>query len=55
MPHNAAQKAEQLEREAEDATAEIHLEDAVGLLGEALAIREASVPGGGSRSDLELL
>ena len=36
----AAQISEQLERKARDAIAELHLEDAVGLLGAALKIRE---------------
>ena len=38
----AAQRAEQLEREAHDAIREWRLEDAVGVLREARAIREAS-------------
>jgi hypothetical protein len=44
MPHSsdeAVQGAERLERAALDATPEFRLEDAVGLLREALAIREA--------------
>jgi hypothetical protein len=44
MPHNrgeAAQSAEQLEREARDAIAEYRLEDAIGRLRDALTIREA--------------
>ena len=44
MPHSvdeAAQRAELLERKAHDAIEELHLKDAVGLLGAALAIREA--------------
>ena len=43
MSHSAdegVQRAERLEREAHDATAEFCLEDAVGRLREALAIRE---------------
>jgi len=46
MPHSveveAAQRAERLEREAHDAIGYFRLKDAVRLLGEALAIREAS-------------
>ena len=43
MSHGkAVQKAEQLEREAHDAIAEFGLEDALSLVREALAIREAS-------------
>ena len=45
MPHSAdeaVQRAERLEREAHDAILEFRLEDAVGSLREALAIREAS-------------
>jgi hypothetical protein len=38
----AVQRAEQLEREAHDAIAEFSLEDALRLVREALAIREAS-------------
>ena len=44
MPHSideAAQRAERLEREAHNAIPEYRLEEAVGLLREALAIREA--------------
>ena len=44
MPHSAdeaAQIAEQLERKAHDAIPEFRLEEAVGLMGAALAIREA--------------
>ena len=45
MSHSAdeaVQRAEQLEREAHDAIAEFSLEDALRLVREALAIREAS-------------
>ena len=42
MPHSAAHKTPQLGREAQDATAEIRLQDALRRLGEAVAIREAS-------------
>jgi hypothetical protein len=44
MSHSAdgaVQRAEQLEREAHDAIPELHLEEAVGRLREACAIREA--------------
>jgi len=44
MPHSvdeAAQTAELLERKAHDAIEELHLKDAVAMLGAALAIREA--------------
>jgi hypothetical protein len=44
MPHyvdEAVQRAEQLEREAHDAIPEYRLDDAIGRLREALAIREA--------------
>ena len=39
---DAVQRAEQLEREARDAIAEFSLEDALRLVREALAIREAA-------------
>ena len=39
---DAVQKAERLERKAHEAIPEFRLEEAVGLLGEALAIREAN-------------
>src|SRR5262245_41381125 len=46
MPHSvdegAEERAERLEREAHDAIAGFRLDDAVGLVREALAIREAS-------------